>query len=84
MTMIEVRIAGIPCLIEVTHYAARVPGRYSGPPEHCYPDEPEEICFEVHDRRGRPAPWLERKVTEYDRAEVERLISADMKRHNDY
>jgi hypothetical protein len=77
--MIEARIAGIPCLIEVTHYAARVPGRYSGPPERCCPDEPEEVEFEVRDRRGRPAPWLARKMDEDDRAEVERLIAQDMK-----
>jgi hypothetical protein len=82
--MIEARIAGIPCLVEVTYYAPALPGRYSGPPESCYPDEPEEICFEVRDRRGRPAPWLERKMTDDDRAEVERLISADMKRPDDY
>ena len=84
MNMIEARIAGIPCLVEVKHYAARVPGRYSGPPERCCPDEPEEIKFAVHDRRGRPAPWLARKMIDDDRAELERLISEDMKRPDDY
>ena len=24
-------------------YSPRVPGRYSGPPEDCYPDEPSEV-----------------------------------------
>jgi hypothetical protein len=81
--MIEARISGIPCLIEVTHYAAAVPGRLWGAPENCYPDEPEEIEFEVCDRRGRSAPWLERKMTKDDRLEIERLICENIKRPYD-
>jgi hypothetical protein len=77
--MIEARIAGIPCLIELTHYAARVPARLGGAPENCHPEEPEEIEFTVCDRRGRPAPWLERKMDNDDRREIERLIAQDMK-----
>jgi len=85
MPMIEAHIHGIPCLIEVTHYAPRLPGRYSGPPESCYPDDPEEIDFTVCDRRGRPAPWLERKMTQADRDEIETLISHEMRQpcHHD-
>jgi hypothetical protein len=77
--MIEARIAGIPCLIEVTHYRPFMPGRTWSTPENCYPDELEEIDFEVRDQRGRPAPWLERKMTERDRAEIERVISLSAK-----
>ncbi len=76
--MIEARIHGIPCLIDVTHYAASLPGRYSGPPESCYPDDPEEIDFTVYDQRGRPAPWLERKMNDDDRARIETLIREHM------
>lgn len=63
-------LAGIPCLLGVTHYVPGTPGRYSGPPEFCYPAEGPEVSFVVLDRRGRPAPWLERKA---DQAEWERL-----------
>lgn len=76
--MIEARIQGIPCLIDVTHYAANLPGRYSGPPESCYPDDPEEIDFTVCDQCGCPAPWLERKLTVRDRQEIETLVSKHM------
>ena len=59
--MIESRISGIPCLIDVTLFEqwTERPGYYT-----C-----TEVEFEVCDRRGRPAPWLERKMTgrEYDR-----------------
>ncbi len=37
----------IPVKVRVTHYTPGDPGRLSGPPENCYPPEPEEIAFEV-------------------------------------
>ena len=60
------RICGIPCQIEVTRYYPAIRARTWGPPEYCYPSEPEEIEIEVLDRRGRPAPWLQRKMSERD------------------
>ncbi len=63
---IQTRIAGIPCIAQVTHYMAGDPGRVSGPPEHCYPPDPGELDWIILDRRGRPAPWLERKMTDQD------------------
>lgn len=76
--MLEARIAGIPCLLEVTHYLPRIPGRYSGPPESCYPDEGAEVEFVVLDRRGRPAPWLERKLTASARDTLESQVIAHL------
>ncbi|RLG18745.1 hypothetical protein DRN75_00840 [Nanoarchaeota archaeon] len=60
-TVIESRIAGIPCQIEITEYKV------------C-PAEPdvgifypyEEIEYLVRDRKGYLAPWLERKITDED------------------
>jgi hypothetical protein len=72
---IETQVRGIPCRAKLTYYAARVPGRTYGPPEHCYPEEPEEIEFEILDRRGRPAPWLERKLTRDDQDRIESELS---------
>lgn len=71
ITEIETRIAGIPCRIGVTEWEKYRPGRSSGPVESCYEDEGGCGCWEVLDRRGRPAPWLERKMTEQDESRIE-------------
>lgn len=66
-------MAGIPCLIEVTYYHKQKP---LGP--MCDSDWDAEgyteINFEVCDRRGRPAPWLERKLTAEDKERIETEI----------
>ena len=61
-------IAGIPCQIEVTSLDV-VRGSYSP-----YADSDldfygyvDEFDYNVLDRRGRPAPWLERKLTDADK-----------------
>lgn len=67
---VSVRIAGIPALVDVVYYLS-VPGSYSR-------DEVsdwdyygyEELDYVVCDRRGRPAPWLERKMSDDDREAV--------------
>lgn len=55
----------VPCRIEVTYYEPAVPGRYSGEPDDCYPDEPSQCDFEVYTPDGEPA--------ELDQAEADRL-----------
>lgn len=72
--MIATRIAGIPCLIDPTRVHV-VPGSYS------YNAASDmdfygwyEVEFKVCDRRGRPAPWLERKMTRADCERIEQLI----------
>jgi hypothetical protein len=37
-----------------------------------------ESCWEVLDRRGRPAAWLDRKLTGADRCRIEREIEETM------
>jgi len=78
--MIEARVAGIPCLINVTHMSV-TKGSYS----HDAASDWDyyggtEIEFEVCDRRGRPAPWLERKMTQREITEIEDLI---LEKHNE-
>lgn len=57
------RIAGIPAIVRVTHYFAGYTCPRHGHPDGWTEDEPPEIEWDVLDRRGYPAPWLERKLT---------------------
>lgn len=72
---IESRVAGIPCIIGVTEYEC-VKGSHS---YHAASDWDyhgyTECGFEVCDRRGRPAPWLERKLTDKDSSRIESEIA---------
>lgn len=72
------RIQGIPCLIGVTHYEC-VRGSYSrnAPSDMDYYGYSESE-WEVLDQRGRPAPWLERKLTDNDRSDIEAAIAQHM------
>ncbi len=69
-------IQGIPCRVRVLTYIPAKAARTWGPPERCYPDQPEVIEFEVLDRRGYPAPWLERKMLDADTRAIEQEIIA--------
>jgi hypothetical protein len=69
--MIDTQIAGIPCKVKCTYYEPEDPGRSWGPPEDCWPPEPAVVDFTVLDRRGRPAPWLERKLQAEDIERIE-------------
>ena len=71
---IETRIAGIPCTINVTHFSqVRGSFSYNAPSDLDYYGY-EEIEFDICDRNGRPAPWLERKATDEDLKRIEREI----------
>lgn len=69
-------ICGIPCQVEVTHYIAGTHGRTNADPDSCYEAEPTEIEFDVLDSRGRPAPWLARKLTDVETARIEAELLA--------
>ena len=63
----ETRVHGIPCQCEVTDYQKAMPMRITGSGfGDCEPPEPEEFEFNLLDRRGRPAPWLEKHLTVAD------------------
>ena len=57
---IESTVAGIPCIIVVEEYVEGNP--YAGNDI----DYRGECSWTVCDRRGRYAPWLERKLTSKD------------------
>ena len=69
----ETRIAGIPCRVEMTHcFVQRPLGRNCDSDLDCYGYS--EVEFDVLDRNGRPAPWLEKKLSENERSEIEGLL----------
>lgn len=75
---IESRVAGIPCLIGVTDFSS-VRGSYS---YHADSDMDyygySESEWVVLDSRGRPAAWLERKLTDDDRQRIDQEIAEAM------
>jgi len=80
--MIEARIQGIPCLINVTDYVRQPAlGPWADSDMDCYGYE--RMSYIVCDRRGRPAPWLENKMTPDDEQEIEALISEEMSKPYD-
>ena len=68
---LDARIAGIPCRIRILSYTPGHPAKTNADPDSCWPQESPEIEYEVLDRRGRLAPWLEAKLTDKERAELE-------------
>jgi hypothetical protein len=77
------RICGIPCIIRVKYWEVYIPAQRSGPPERCYPEEGGEGDWEILDRRGRPAAWLERKLTGDDRERIDTEVFNHMENQDD-
>jgi len=69
----EHRIAGIPCMIGVTYFHNQPAWR--GSAHTCDSDMDyygyTEMDFDVLDRKGYAANWLEKKMTDDDRTEIE-------------
>jgi len=77
------RAAGIPCQVGVTSWDKFVPARICGPVELCYPAEGGDGTWELLDLRGRPAHWLEAKLTPADQDRIEREVFDHMERGDD-
>ena len=84
MSEFESNVCGIPCIIRVTHYDHYQPAFISGPPENCHPAEGGCGDWEVLDRRGRPAPWLERKLNDRERSRIDDEVFEQMEGGDDY
>jgi hypothetical protein len=69
-------VQGIPCIIEVTNVHVTPPWR--GAAVDCPSDVDWygdiDVEYGICDRRGRPAPWLEKKATEYDHQRIREHI----------
>ena len=83
MSDLQTRISGIPCQIEVTSYYPATPMKWFRNGD-CAPPEDEEIEFRVLDRKGYPAPWLEKKMNEEDRIRIEKELLALKEDDSDY
>ena len=73
---IESRVAGIPCIIGVTEFSS-VKGDSRADSDwdfYGYTESNWEVC----DRRGRPAPWLARKLNDKESSRIESEINAYM------
>jgi hypothetical protein len=68
---IETRVAGIPCVVRVTYFAPADLGRIGGEADFWRPPSPPDMEYYILDRRGSPAPWLEKKLKPRDRALLE-------------
>jgi len=62
---LETRIQGIPCRVVVTGFAEPTSSNPNVDPLSD-PHDCGEFTFQVFDRRGYRAAWLERKMTEDD------------------
>ena len=60
------RVAGIPCQCLVLEYYPESPMSYRMGRWGLTPSEPEQFDFCLLDRKGYPAPWLERKLVKDD------------------
>lgn len=69
----EWKVAGIPCIVAITRFN-RSQG-WAGSPESCPSSEDYhggcEVEFEILDRKGYKAKWLERKLSSQDTDEIE-------------
>lgn len=78
--MIETRVAGIPCKAYISHYSSPIMGQFFGPPENCCEAFPAEVEVSLCDLNGRPAPWLERKMTRDDELRIaDEIVANDAK-----
>lgn len=83
MMILDSRVAGIPCKISVTSFFVQRPmGRSADSDMDCYGYT--EIEFDVLDTRGRPAPWLERKLNSDDKNAIEQEIIEAKENDRDY
>ena len=73
MDEIESTISGIPCIVRVTHYESAHGDSISDNAADYHGSE--DIEFEILDRKGYPAAWLDRKKTGKDVDRIETEIS---------
>lgn len=84
MTEFETRVRGIPCRVRITSWEKYRPGKTWGPPESCYEPEGGYGTWELLDRHGKRAAWLEKKLTEQDVNQIEGEVYEHAEVQKDY
>lgn len=83
----DTTIDGIPCQCHVLYYRRAMPMHiYGSGMGDCHPPEDPEFEFEILDRNGYPAPWLEKHLTpdmEHDLLE-EYIVMKQAEAYEDY
>jgi hypothetical protein len=74
MTEFETAICGIPCRVRVVEWEPYCPAVLRADPDDSAEEEGGHGIWEILDRNGRPAPWLERKMAGQDLAQLEHEI----------
>jgi hypothetical protein len=75
------RIHGIPCEVELLHVSGQArPAITQAEPDYCAEEEHLEVSFAILDRRGRPADWLEEKLSPAERKRIVRELLAEDER----
>jgi len=67
-------VCGIPCIISVTHYES-TPSTYWEPSNY-------ECEYDILDRKGYRAKWLERKIDANQDARIQELIAEHLTEEN--
>ena len=81
--LLETRICGIPCRVDARVLVVPGSRSWNAPSDLDYWGY-TEVDFTVLDRRGRPASWLERKMTDYDRERLEEELLDAHKSYDPY
>ncbi len=78
--MLSTRIQGIPCRVQATRIFVQKPlGPNCDSDWDCYGYS--EVDFDVYDRKGYPADWLQRKMTDKDE---ERIVEQLLEEYHDH
>jgi hypothetical protein len=83
MTEFSTHVCGIPCLVRVLEWEPFVPMCTRGHPDNWMPEEGGYGSWEILDTRGRPAPWLERKMKQADIESLHREVYDQMENNRD-
>ena len=70
--LVNVTVCGIPAQAKITHLVVVKGSVHADNPDDYYGYS--EVEFEICDRKGYQAKWLERKMTDEDRDSVEEQI----------
>jgi hypothetical protein len=82
-TEFDTSICGIPCKICITYWEPYRPAVIRADPGDCHPAEGGYGEWEILDGHGRPAPWLESKMSLQERAAMSREVFNHMENLHD-